>query len=173
MPKWRLRPEILLQGNVPKPLHGVAPRVVLGNQWWEKTRRKAYRSTGYHCVACGVSKFQARFHKWLEAHEIYETDYLLGRMYYKETVPLCHACHNYIHSGRLATLLEKRQISGERYAIVIRHGDKVLRNAGLIPKRHVEDLEEGPAWEDWRLVIDGVEYPPKFKTFEEWKAAFN
>ena len=171
--QWNLRPEILLCGNVPQPLHGVAPRVVLGEKWWGKVKREAYRSTGFHCVACGVSKFEARFHEWLEAHEVYKVDHLLGRMYYKETVPLCHACHAYIHSGRLAMLLGKRQISGSRYSIIMRHGDKVLRNAGLSKKKPTDNLDEGPAWGEWRLVVDGVEYEPKFKTFEQWKAAFD
>jgi hypothetical protein len=27
-------------------------------------------------------------------------------------------------------------------------------------------------WGDWRLVLDGKLYPPKFKTVEEWEKEF-
>ena len=154
-------------------MHEVAPRVVLGDKWWRVAKEAAYRSTAYHCLACGVYKHQAEFHHWLEAHEVYTVDYLLGRMYYQETVPLCHACHNYIHSGRLQALLDKKEISRSRYNTIVRHGERVLRGAGLKVKSMADEATWSADWEDWRLVVDGVEYPPKFKTFEEWKEQFN
>lgn len=167
---WCERPNILLCPNIPAPLHGVAPRVVLGNKWWGQTRKAAYASTSYHCVACGVYKYNARFRKHLEAHEVYTVDYLLGRMYYQETVPLCHSCHNYIHSGRLATLLEKGKISHSKFSAIIRHGDDVLRRANLQPPNQYN----GPVanWSNWRLVIDNKEYPPKFVTKAQHQKAF-
>src|SRR5678815_897106 len=78
----KLRPEILLQQQIPQPMHGVAPRTVLGDKWWNAERTAAYKSTAFHCLACGVHKSCAEYHKWLEAHEQYEIDYLLGRMTY-------------------------------------------------------------------------------------------
>lgn len=29
------------------------------------------------------------------------------------------------------------------------------------------------SWEDWRLVVNGREYPPKFKSFEEWSSYYD
>lgn len=173
----RLRPEILLCPNVPKPMHGVAPRVVLGEKWWRETRQAAYKSTSYHCLACGVYKMDAKHRQWMEGHELYSIDYAKGRAVYLETVPLCHFCHNYIHDGRLQALLDKGQITHSKYASIIQHGDAVLLRAGLVKPRHSEresrielEIQEGRVapWGDWRMVINGVEYPPKYATIEEW-----
>ncbi len=180
--KWKRKPEILLCPNIPKPLHGVAPRVIMGAVWWNKTRNVAYKSTGYHCVACGVWKLQAKFRQWLEGHEVYEIDYQKGRATYIETVPLCHACHNYIHDGRLHALLLKKEVAQSKFVAIIQYGDKVLAEAGL--KRNSHSVREqfytsmvlnnqAAKWQDWRMVFDGKEYPPKFKTSYQWERAMN
>lgn len=165
------RPEVLQCPQIPKPMHCVSPRAVLGSAWWNAERRAAYASTNYHCIACGVHKGKARFHQWLEGHELYFTDYHKGRLTYLETVPLCHACHNYIHRGRLQALLDEGQITGERFSIIVRHGDKALREAGLFKP----DEYSGPIakWADWRLVVGDKEYEPKFKSFEAWQRFFS
>jgi len=156
---WHQSPGVLLCPRIPEPLHGVNPRTILGASWWNQTRRDAYKSTLFHCLACGVAKYKIRKGpQWLEGHEIYSIDYLLGRMEYLETVPLCHYCHSYIHSGRLSALFDEGQITHATYAAIIQHGDRVLRKAGLAqPLPYV-----GPAaeWGDWRLVLKGKEYPP-------------
>ena len=166
-PAWKTRPEILLCRNVPKPLHGVAPREIMGGVWWDKTRKAAYRSTNFHCVACGMWKHKAKYRQWLEAHEVYEIDYLLGRMTYVETVPLCHLCHNYIHSGRLDALFERGEVSHKKFRDIHNHGDRVLKEVGL---HRLEPPEEFTVeWGDWRLVLNGKEYPPKHKTQKQWE----
>jgi len=168
--QWTLRPKILLCPRIPDPMHGTAPRVVLGKRWWDKTRKKAYASTNYHCQACGVHKYRAEKHQWLEAHELYDTDYLAGRLTYIEAVPLCHYCHNYIHTGRLTALLEKGEVTQEDFDAVMSHGDRVLAESGLVKP----PLHSGPMadWSDWKLVIDGKEYPQRYKTKEEWEQAY-
>lgn len=175
---WKFRPEVLLGANIPKPMHGLAPRTVLGEAWWNATRKAAYASTDYHCVACGVHKASARYHQWLEGHELYAISYEAGRMVYVETVPLCHFCHNYIHDGRLRWLLEKGEIHHAKYVAIIQHGDKVLADSGLRRlgyKEREENIQEAltngrvAAWEDWRLVIEGAEYPSLYKSYEDWE----
>lgn len=174
---WKRRPEVLLSDNIPQPLHGVAPRCLLGNAWWNTTRQAAYRSTGFHCIACGVHKFNAKSRQWLEGHELYRIDYQAGRMYYLETVPLCHFCHNYIHDGRMLALLEKHQIPVHKFVRIIQHGDAVLAAEGLFRLTHAERdkllastvaLGNIAQWSTWRLVINGVEYPPKWENVEQW-----
>lgn len=150
-------------------MHGLAPRIVLGAKWWNQTRQAAYRSTLWHCVACGVPNRIARFRQWLEGHELYEVDYPAGRLYYVETVPLCHCCHNYVHDGRLCSLLKKDQVSCQKYVAIIQHGDAVLAQAGLSkPEPYHGPFAE---WSSWRLVLLGKKYPPIYKTYEEWERA--
>lgn len=175
---WVPKPDLLLCGNVPKPLHRMPPRVIYGESWWNKTRQAAYRSTNFHCLACGVSKYEAHYHKWLEGHELYKIDYQAGLMTYLETVPLCHFCHNYIHSGRLLALLRKGEIHHHKYAAILKHGDSILAKAGL-QKMSQADMEREflklesqgkiASWKQWRLVLDGRKYAPKYKSLEEWK----
>lgn len=157
--KWVLRPEILCCQKIPKALHGVVPREILGKKWWDETRDAAYRSTDFHCVACGVHKYEAKSRQWLEGHEVYEIDYLSGIAEYKETVPLCHYCHNYIHDGRLKALLEAGRVHHAKYVAVIQHGDDVLKKHSLVRDRY-----DGPIadWSDWRLIINGKTYKPKY-----------
>lgn len=165
-PQVITRPELLLLPQIPKPLHGVAPRVVLGRKWWDKTRQESYRKAWFHCLGCGVHKHEAKLHKWLEAHEVYDTNYTIGRMYYLETVPLCHLCHNYIHQGRLQALLDKRQITQSRFSMVIQHGERVLSRSGLVrPKPYEGPMAE---WSTWRLVVGRKMYKPLFKSMEDW-----
>lgn len=166
-PEWRRRPEILLQNNTVKPLHRVVPRTILGKEWWDATREEAYASTDYHCIACGVHKREAKWHQWLEGHEVYTINYRAGRMTYVETVPLCHGCHNFIHDGRLRALLDRDEIEQEKYDAIMAHGRFVLKEAGL-RKRPRPHMGPTAKWEDWRLVLFGKEYPPVFTNYKEW-----
>lgn len=151
-------------------MHGVAPRTVLGDKWWNAERRAAYKRTENHCLACGVHKSQAEYHKWLESHEQYDIDYLLGRMRYVGAVPLCHFCHNYIHRGRLQALLEQGRVHHAKYVAIIQHGDRVLKLKK--PKPYDGEFAE---WADWRLVIEYngqvLEIPPLYKSFDDWQRA--
>ena len=175
---WSLRPEVLAGPNIPSPMHGVAPRVVLGKVWWDNERKESYKKTSYHCIACGVNKYKAKARKWLEGHELYDVDYRKGTMTYVETIPLCHYCHNYIHDGRLTWLLRSGKVSHGKYAGILQHGDKVLAEAGLRrPTRRQREEAiaeliikgEVAEWDDWRLIVHGKKYPP-IKTYEEWKS---
>ena len=169
--EWSRRPEILLLPQIPKPLHGLAPRVILGQKWWDETRQKAYKSTDLHCIACGVHKTKAKGPKWLEAHEVYRTDYLVGRMYFLEVVPLCHFCHNFIHQGRLQALLDKSQITHQKFTAIIRHGERVVLKAGLVkPPPYEGPMAE---WSQWRLVIGRKMYKPRFKSMQDWANHFD
>lgn len=186
---FELHPEILMHPNIPKPLHEVNPRNIMGQAAWDVIRKEAYASTNYHCIACGVHKSEARGHQWLEAHEFYHIDYEAGRVEIEKIIPLCHYCHNFIHSGRLRMILGEEKTE-EEVIEILEHGFKVLADNelsafyGTLHLAHELDANtygvlastlpdgETPAWEDWRLVWEGKEYPPKYKTYEAWKARY-
>ena len=201
------RPDLLTHPNVPKPLHGLTPRTILGDAWWNQVRQEAYRGYDYRCWACGVHKQDARYHQWLEAHEAYQYDYAHGRAELDEIVALCHTCHNFIHNGRLVVLLEKGELPPEKFIDVMHCGFMTLKRTGLRPsldslqaairgfdwictqtqlktpdyhenlreilEKRVQEAKASkplprPVWGDWRLIIDGVEYEPLWKTREAW-----
>lgn len=186
---FELRPEVLMHPNIPKPLHEVNPRNIMGQKAWDVVRQEAYSSTDYHCIACGVHKSEAKGPKWLEAHEFYNIDYSAGRVEIDRIIPLCHYCHNFIHSGRLYMIMGKEKTQ-EEVRDILEHGFQVLSKHGLAAFYFTLELAdeinaetygvlpdirpdgEVPAWEDWRLVWQGKEYPPKYKTYEEWRKRF-
>jgi hypothetical protein len=187
---FNLQPQLLLHPNIPKPLHGVAPRTIKGDAWWNEQRQIAYSTNGYKCWACGVHKTEAKYHKWLEAHEIYEIDYAIGQVKFNGVCALCHSCHNFIHNGRLYSLLGKGEIDETKTFDVLTHGFEVLKNAKLKmntfamkitkeinPKLYNKYLQFGlyqygfclAEWGDWHMIVDGKNHFGKFKSFEDWK----
>lgn len=180
----KLHPGILRQPNIPKPLHGLNPRSIMGQEWWNKERQKAYASMNYHCYACGVHKRQAKLHKWLEAHESYKFHYTAGRLILNKIVPLCPACHKFIHSGRLV-IAEKDSVVD----LVLEHGMAILSKnnmqcfPGTYDKAHALGIkpivepyrmpEINVKWKDWRLVFNGKEYEPLFDSFKKWQKHYN
>lgn len=158
-------PRILLHHNIPKPLHGVAPRVILGSVWWSRVRRAAKHKAKGHCMACGVWQYKAEYHQWLECHEEYIYDWAKYTLYYSGAVAICHSCHNYIHSGRMRMLLESGEMSQEKYDTIRAHGDKLTR--GL--QRYALPKIPMNTWAKWRMIVNGKRYGPSTKNMKSWK----
>ena len=184
------RPDLLSMPNIPKPLHGLNPRTIMGKTKWDTKRQEIYASTDYHCAACGVHKYDAKFHTWLEAHEIFDIDYPNSVAHLIEIVPLCHACHMFIHSGLLAIQHRKGNISSKKARRVLRHGADVLRTGkgrifpytlkmckiakidttGLTPTNIPSIINP---WKTWKMKWDGEVYQPKFKSMKDWKMHYD
>lgn len=167
----KINPEILCHPNIPKPLHGVAPRVIAGAEWWDQNRRKAYAEAGYCCEACGVPKEEAKYHQWLEAHEYYVYDYQAGTVTFDHLVALCHSCHNFIHNGRMAMMVEQGKMEEEKYNDIMEHGLKIIKDNGLTAKystRHSQTFRK--AWGDIKMVFEGKEYGPSSDNMQQWLA---
>lgn len=171
------RPEILLEPQIIKPLHSVNPRTILGRQWWDETRQKAYETNNYCCWACGTHKSKiTKTKQQLEGHESYEINITLKRYRLVEVVALCPKCHNFIHMGRLMQLLKAKIITQQQFDIITDWGNGVLYRAGLniddawwVPVQKHFFPERMGTWNDWYILINDKKYFSKFKTFEEWK----
>ena len=183
------RPIILSAPNIPKPLHGLNPRSIMGREKWDVIRREVYQSTNQHCAACGVHKADAILHQWLEAHEIFSINYRAGVAELVEIVPLCHFCHSFIHSGLLRMKARKKEVTADHVRSVMRHGCSVLVTVASGMFRGTADLcdlvsvgrgmipimptPKGVAdWGKWRMRWDGVEYCGKYKSQREWQRAY-
>ena len=170
-----LRPELLLHPNIPKPLHGLAPRTLIPSKAWTSIRREAYAKNNYHCWACGVYRaydtdrlrFDDESGETLDCHEFYRIDYKNHIMELVEFVALCKSCHSFVHSGRMNSMYEKGQLDEEDCYIITQHGNRVLTEAGLDPTaKEVDTRDYKKDWKKWRLVLDSVEY---FSTMrDEW-----
>lgn len=171
----KLKPEILCQPNVPTPLHGMAPRVVFGESWWNMKRQAAYQSSGNCCIACGRPAFMTETGR-LEAHEMWEFDYENGVGTVIDIVPLCHYCHNFIHSGRLYMVMGEEKTRDEVRAI-LEHGFKILAENNLkafpftvsfaremsVDTHGVQPYPIGCSMKQsgWKMVYNGKEYKPE------------
>ena len=183
--EYTINPVILQHPNIPKPLHGVNPRTIFGEEWWNKTRKDAYASNNYHCFACGVHKSQAKKYKWLEAHEFWDINEHTGICEVKEIVPLCHYCHKFIHSGKLQMDLLKGKKSIDECIEILEHGFKILSDnklkafpgtllfankisANTYGVKYYK-IKDDLAWEDYVMLYNGKYYGSKFKSCKEWE----
>jgi len=178
-------PKYLTHPNIPKPLHGINPRTVMGQAWWDIKRKEAYTKNLLCCWACGEHKLYARYHQWLEGHEGYNINYKTGKVKLEEIIALCHSCHNFIHSGRMYMLYQKKEMPHEKVKQILIHGMNILDEAKLEPffgtvalwnlimndNRDSSDPDEDlpmAKWSKWHMVIEGKKYYSKFKDINEW-----
>ena len=152
-------------------------------------RKEVYKSTDYHCICCGINKNNAKYHKWLEAHEYWKFDYFKGIGEILDIVPLCHSCYNFIHSGRLSKIIGKEKTINE-VKDILEHGLKILsenyikcfpftlefakylncKTYNIESYNLPEDIIE---WSDWKLIWNNKEYKSKFNSYEEWYNFYN
>lgn len=121
-----LRPELLQHPPIPSSLHGVNPRIIKGQDWWDTVRRKVYRRNNWCCEACGSNEN-------VQAHEAYAYDYenLVARL--DEVVCLCKECHQFIHSSMLYRSWVGGTVSIKHVLYILRRGRRILSSAGLNP----------------------------------------
>lgn len=99
-----LRPLIAMP-NIPRPLHGVNPRTLLGVSTWNHMRKFCYAKAKDTCEICGCRPESLR-HR--HGHEVYEIDYVSGTAKFVKVFCVCSLCHlACIHTGRALTLWKK------------------------------------------------------------------
>lgn len=91
---------ILTMPNVPKPLHSLAPRTIMGATAWKEAREACYEACNRHCEVCGAECGPGK----MDAHELYDYDFEKCEARFNRLVGLCKSCHGIIHSGRMLTM---------------------------------------------------------------------
>lgn len=99
-----IRPLIAMP-NIPRPLHGVNPRTLLGATTWNHMRKFCYNQANDTCEICGFKPEDLRKR---HGHEVYEIDYAKGTAKFVRVFCVCSLCHlGCIHTGRALTLWKK------------------------------------------------------------------
>lgn len=129
---------LITMPNVPKPLHGIPPRVIMGQTTWDKVRKRCYYDAGYKCEICGVdfADIKPRY----AAHELYTYDYEEGVGRFERCIAICAKCHDAIHSGRLITMYKQgNPLYPKAYVLgVVEHCFKLVHDYN---KEHDEKLK--------------------------------
>lgn len=93
---------LLTMPNLPKPIHGLNPRTIMGDTAWEKMRKRSYYLAGYKSEISGVS---CPTPGSMHAHEAYDINYVTGECKFRRIFAITPKEHIYfIHSGRALTL---------------------------------------------------------------------
>lgn len=180
-----LKPYILSSPNIPKPLHGLTPKLLLGENWWKNEKKIAKNRTKETCSACGITKQNAKIYKWLELHGYYTFNNSNGILTIHSFEPLCHYCHSFIHSGLLTHKYNTKRIDINRYKAILQHGIEILNKNTLdifgYTKLMCENMNINTynlksifsntnlKWSNYRLLLNNKEYKPIFKSFDDWK----
>ncbi|GEK38296.1 hypothetical protein ACFFRT_12920 [Enterococcus thailandicus] len=149
---------VLTQPVVPKALHYINPRKIMGEAKWKKLRKEYQIKADHHCMICKEYVKHVPG-DWLELHEKYDYDFdkLIQRL--TGYISICHSCHAYIHEGLLNVQLRKGEVTESYVQAILDRGDNLLREFNLekiqYPNRKIF---ENP---DWQLEFDGNFYSKK------------
>lgn len=119
---------LLTMPNVPRPLHGLPPRVIMGKTAWDFVRKNCYYRAGYKCEICGedFADIKPRY----AAHELYSYDYEKQEGVFERCVAICAKSHDFIHSGRLITMYKNGNLMYPKAYVleVVEKGFKLIHD---------------------------------------------
>ena len=120
---------IIAMPNVPAPLHGQAPRTLLGKSTWDHMRKYCYYNAGYKSQISGEDLDGTTNDKKCNAHELYSYDYVHGKAYFERAVCISPVEHNFIHSGRMLTMYKQGDplTTAERVLEGLEHGFEQIK----------------------------------------------
>lgn len=171
MSEFQTRPELLLHPQIPKPLHKLNLRSIVGKAEWDRIRNAAYAQHSDCCWACGSLRRQigptGKRATDLFAHEHFEFDYPKGEGRIVEVVALCIDCSNYIHIGQIKMLVQRGELPESELERISQHGGEVLKAAGLekLPNSYFGPVA---SWSDWHILYQGQRYPTPYRDYNEW-----
>ena len=150
---------LMTMPNIPHPLHGMAPRTILGPTTWDHMRKRCYYDAGYKCQACGRDLDKGECH----AHEVYSINYYAGESKFVRTVCLCPLCHVYgIHSGRALTMFKKGDVRFTKNKI-LEGVENLFKQLYTWNKEHPNE----PPLRAYVTLIDYAKWPPIAKEMDE------
>lgn len=172
-----LQPELLGQANVPKPLHGINPRTIMGKAAWTAFRRSILAKQNY-CSACGIENVP------FDLHEDYKTDYNKKYAKIEKYVLLCKDCHSFIHSGLLRVLTAESKdyqkairILEKGFKICADNNVSVFEGTYILAKDLKMDVSKVTwyrakryTFDGWYLEYNGVTYPGISE--KQWKTKY-
>lgn len=192
---------LITMPNVPRALHGLPPRKIMGQTTWDRVRKRCYFDADYKCEICGADFVKPHY----AAHELYSYDWKKGTGTFERCIAVCRTCHDAIHSGRLVTMFKQHnplypksyvlKVTEHCFRLVhdynLSHPDTPLRIYAtyldyldepelhdeverLIAKYQVQFYAEPhhiAGWSKWRLIWNGKEYPSPYKSRDEWLEA--
>lgn len=158
------RPGLLLHPSIPLYLFGINPRTLLGQEWWDVTRKTAYARNNHCCWVCGAYQLDTPSGK-LDAHECYDYNTRKFEARLAAVVALCRECHKFIHW--------RGTMYGPRRQRIILRGFKILEDAGLpLPEGQVDWMRTWGwlgGWmppKGWKTQVD---MPFEIRTSSRWR----
>lgn len=117
--------QILAGPNLVKPLHGMNPRTIMGDNAWGKLRKRTYYLANYKCQICGEDCSSPGA---MDAHELYSINYVTGEARFAKVIGICKNCHNFYHSGRMFTLCKNKNplYQPEKVLSIVEHGFRLI-----------------------------------------------
>ena len=151
---------LLTMPNIPKPLHGVNPRTIMGDVAWTKVRKRAYYNAGYKSEISGTVSAEPGA---LHAHEVYDINYVTGVCTFKRVCAITPLEHVYfIHSGRAITMWKNHNplYSTDRLLAGVEHGFKQIYEWNKAHPRK-------PKLKAYQTFIEYLKYPELAEEMEK------
>lgn len=120
---------IIAMPNIPTPIHGLAPRTVLGSGVWNHMRKRCYYMADYKSQISGIELDKSDSQRVPNAHELYSYNYITGEALFVRAVCISPLEHNFIHSGRMLTMYKKgNPLMPKQYVLkCLENGFKIIK----------------------------------------------
>lgn len=191
---------LITMPNIPRPLHGVNPRAIMGEAAWNEVKYKYFLEARYKCEICGTLLDNRN----IQLHELYSYNHGERYAVFERYVSVCILCHNGIHSGRTISFYRnKNALFPKEYVLkVAENCFKLVHNYNeqhgtdlrvfypfLNFAKHPELKDEmenmfikynikfyrwpcsSGNWKKWHLKYNGQEYYSPYANGKDWMEA--
>lgn len=133
---------------MPETLHGKCPRILLGKEWWDKTRKRIYSKAAGRCMFCGINfRLTSRPP---EAHERFTYDKKKYIATYVDVVAICYYCHRACHYAHTMRQHRMRPFSPKEQ-------EEIKTRIGSL-RGYLFEFTDSQRDAEWKVSIDGKLY---------------